>query len=351
MIGNKIRRLRKAHGMTQEDLANKLDVCRQTVMKWEKGITEPDIEIIRVAAVLFRTSPAELLDPHSDEGGILETIHSYHPYIQSSSHRALSGYVFDSGTGHGVPHASVEVIAKNGTCIARMTADENGFFIGSTGSEKFYTVRIVTDVFDYEIPKIRACPGETYLGGIDMQIPPAAPVLPAEFMWSENILCRISEEGVMTLSGSGAMDEQYSAPSGLQKRSPYRGLIRKVIIRQGITSVGAHAFDGYLNLEEVKLGKDVQKISGGAFMGCKKLKTVSFSGNKLEEINWNAFRGCVSLSRITLPESVRTLGSAAFAGCVSLTSVTIPENAEILSHVFEFCGNLKQPLPANAAQD
>ena len=342
MIGEKIRRLRKAHGMNQEALAEKLDVCRQTVMKWEKGITEPDIEAIRAAAILFHTSPAELLDPYTDDGGILELIHSYKPYIHSSSHRALSGYVIDSGTGGGVPHASVEVLGNGGRCIARMTADGNGFFIGSTGSENQYAVRITTPAMTYEIPKIRACPGETFMGGIDMQCTCPEPSLPAEGLWGDNILWKISTDGVITLSGSGAMDDRYSALSGRQERSPYRRLVKKVVIRAGITSVGAHAFDGFINLEEVKLGKDVQRIRGGAFMGCKKLKSVTFGGNVLEEIGWNAFRGCVSLSRMTPPESVKTVGSGAFAGCVSLTSLTLPEDAEIYSEAFEFCSNLRE---------
>ncbi|MBQ7929703.1 MAG: helix-turn-helix transcriptional regulator, partial [Clostridia bacterium] len=86
MIGSKIRKLRKAHGMTQAALAEKLDVCRQTVMKWEKGITDPDIEVIRHAAVLFHTSAAELLDPYTEDVGILEVVHSYRPYISDSCH-------------------------------------------------------------------------------------------------------------------------------------------------------------------------------------------------------------------------------------------------------------------------
>ena len=345
MIGSKIRKLRKAHGMTQAALAEKLDVCRQTVMKWEKGITDPDIEVIRHAAVLFHTSAAELLDPYTEDVGILEVVHSYRPYISDSCHRALSGYVIDSSTGGGVSHASVEAVAPDGRCIARMTADENGFFIGSTGSEKQYAVRVTAPGMIYEIPRVKACPGETFMGGIDIQCSTPEPALPAEGLWGDNILWKISVDGVLTLTGSGAMDDRYSAFSGRQERSPYRGLVKKVVIRPGITSVGSHAFDGFICLEEVKLGKDVQKIRGGAFMGCKKLKSVTFS-SKLEEIGWNAFRGCVSLFRLTLPASLKSIGSGAFAGCVSLSSLTIPAGTEILDEAFEFCGNLKRSAEA-----
>ena len=52
-IGNKINQLRKLSGMTQEQLAEKLNVSRQTISKWEKGLSIPDAEmLIRLAEIL-----------------------------------------------------------------------------------------------------------------------------------------------------------------------------------------------------------------------------------------------------------------------------------------------------------
>ena len=45
-IGNKINQLRKLSGMTQEQLAEKLNVSRQTISKWESDSTSPDLESI-----------------------------------------------------------------------------------------------------------------------------------------------------------------------------------------------------------------------------------------------------------------------------------------------------------------
>ena len=42
-IGNKINQLRKLSGMTQEQLAEKLNVSRQTISKWESDSTSPDL--------------------------------------------------------------------------------------------------------------------------------------------------------------------------------------------------------------------------------------------------------------------------------------------------------------------
>ena len=41
-IGDKIYHLRKNEGLSQEDLANKIDVSRQTISKWEQDFTIPD---------------------------------------------------------------------------------------------------------------------------------------------------------------------------------------------------------------------------------------------------------------------------------------------------------------------
>jgi len=62
MLHNKIKQLRIANGMTQEDLAEKLHVVRQTVSKWEKGISLPDAEMLERLADLFGVTADELLE-------------------------------------------------------------------------------------------------------------------------------------------------------------------------------------------------------------------------------------------------------------------------------------------------
>ena len=53
MLGKKMKQLRKASGLSQEELAAKLNVVRQTVSKWEKGISVPDAQtLLRMAQAL-----------------------------------------------------------------------------------------------------------------------------------------------------------------------------------------------------------------------------------------------------------------------------------------------------------
>lgn len=61
-LGNKIRALRKERNMTQEQLANFLNISAQAVSKWEMSISYPDVELLPVLARLFNISLDELFD-------------------------------------------------------------------------------------------------------------------------------------------------------------------------------------------------------------------------------------------------------------------------------------------------
>lgn len=62
MLNENIKSLRKSRGMTQEELAVRLNVVRQTVSKWEKGLSVPDAEMLQRIAEVLDTSVTELLD-------------------------------------------------------------------------------------------------------------------------------------------------------------------------------------------------------------------------------------------------------------------------------------------------
>ena len=61
-IAEKIKQLRKDNSMTQEDLAEKLNVSRQTISKWETSVTIPDADNIVAISKLFNITTDELLD-------------------------------------------------------------------------------------------------------------------------------------------------------------------------------------------------------------------------------------------------------------------------------------------------
>ena len=61
MLGENIKILRKQKGFSQETLAQQLNVVRQTVSKWEKGISVPDAEMLNSLSELFEVPVSTLL--------------------------------------------------------------------------------------------------------------------------------------------------------------------------------------------------------------------------------------------------------------------------------------------------
>ena len=67
MLSDNIKRLRKEKGISQEELAEKLNVVRQTVSKWENGLSVPDAEmLIRIANALDTTVSILLNSTNTD---------------------------------------------------------------------------------------------------------------------------------------------------------------------------------------------------------------------------------------------------------------------------------------------
>lgn len=63
IISKYLQFLRKSHNYTQEDLAQKLDISRQAVSKWETGTTLPDLEILLKISKLYNITINDILEP------------------------------------------------------------------------------------------------------------------------------------------------------------------------------------------------------------------------------------------------------------------------------------------------
>ena len=61
MLNETIKQLRKAKGLSQEELAAKLGVVRQTISKWEQGLSVPDSDILIKLADVLDTRVSVLL--------------------------------------------------------------------------------------------------------------------------------------------------------------------------------------------------------------------------------------------------------------------------------------------------
>lgn len=71
MINTNLKRLRKIHQYTQEELAEKLNISRQSVAKWESGESIPDIDSCIKLAKLYDVRLDDLVNHSEEKSGII----------------------------------------------------------------------------------------------------------------------------------------------------------------------------------------------------------------------------------------------------------------------------------------
>ena len=211
------------------------------------------------------------------------------------------------------------------------------------------------------------------------------------------------EDRSIIISGIGRMKDWDRETSENWHRK-YQKLIEKVIIRNGVTTIGEYAFRDCNNLTNIIIPNSVTSIDFDAFYMCSSLKSINipesvinigecssfssggsirslteinvsdsnpkyisidgvlynkekteiirFPSNKEDKeysildgvtrINWNAFSGCSNLTNVNIPNSVTSIESDAFYVCSNLINVNIPNSVtSIGGYAFAGCRNLK----------
>ena len=140
----------------------------------------------------------------------------------------------------------------------------------------------------------------------------------------ENLTWTLDNKGTLTISGTGEMENWYDLEE-IDYDTPWQDnndAIKKVVIEDGVTSIGGHAFYECTNLTSVTIPDTVTRLGVESFFGCSKLTSVTIP-DSVTNIAWYEFGNCTSLTSVTIPASVRVIGLGAFFKCAKLTSVTI----------------------------
>ncbi len=126
-LGERIAALRKARGMTQEQLAESCSVTAQAVSKWENGLTAPDISLLPRLAELFSVTTDELLGVHRAETVAVD------PSAVDVSKLLLRVRVLSSENEVKVnfPFTVAELLLKNEKFLESAGNGKNGVFKGA----------------------------------------------------------------------------------------------------------------------------------------------------------------------------------------------------------------------------
>lgn len=105
----------------------------------------------------------------------------------------------------------------------------------------------------------------------------------------------------------------------------------KVILREGVQTIGENCFIRWNGLKEAVIPDTVTTIENAAFNYCESLTKVSF-GAGVKYIGNSAFNKTALAGELKLPASLETIGNSAFAYCDEITEVNIPDTVTSIGY-------------------
>lgn len=123
----------------------------------------------------------------------------------------------------------------------------------------------------------------------------------------------------------------------------YKGQSKVVEIPEGVTEIGARAFEFCDFIEEVEIkSKSLKVIGKYAFQACKNLRT--FKIESLSSIEEYAFAGCESLQCFEVPNGTIKIGDCVFVNCDELVYISVPSTVSIIGQTILCSTNINTIL-------
>mgnify|MGYP004643262887 FL=1 len=159
----------------------------------------------------------------------------------------------------------------------------------------------------------------------------------------DNVTWVFSDDGTLTISGKGKMWDYGTthgyAPWTIWSSRAISDNLKRIVIEEGVESIGDEAFPSLDYVESVEIANTVTSIGAGAFSSTK-IRSINIP-DSVTTIKGSAFNS-TSLRTITLPNSVTSVGSGAFASCEALESATLSNGLKKLGdYMFSECIGLK----------
>ena len=393
-LGEKIQISRKKKGMSQEDLANVLNVSRQAVQKWERGVSNPElnkvIELGRVLDVSLdwlldedKTFKEEAVVEEETEDSLEEKesieeetpteeeqenpAHEETPVPEKPKRSFKKVFIIGSiallligGTAAAITiavnakkHANMPFLDREGNAFlvegyeGTKEIDGVSYAFGNVGSHKsMYIVGVETsnpsfmaEYNGYVLEDMLFATFSDRRDYVSVTVPD----------WS--IFQTINAK---TLSFKECTKlEKVKLPEGLLLLGGFGGCttLSEIDIPDTVEEFEPFTFENCTSLKSITIPEDVRVLPRLIFSNCQSLTEVNFVST-IKTIDEEAFKGCTSLKEITLPRSLSSLGKYAFMNCTSLESVVIPQGIDAINDcLFCDCSDLKSVSIPNSIRE
>lgn len=398
-LSDKLIELRKTKGWSQEDFAEKLDVSRQAISRWENGTALPDAQnILRISKLFNVTADYLLNDDYEGEiesstveeaveetppqEAVTEEVAPTEPEPVARKKKppywlipAICGVVLaacaamiiinktNDSQNQVHPHPGLSCVKENEvapTCTTEGSYDEV-IYCAECDEEIMRTTKSLAKL------------SHTLSSGVKEN--EVAPTCKAEGSYDEVIYCTECDEEIMrttksvaklahTLSSSvkekeiaptctkaGSYDEVvYCSKCGvalLRTRRSIEKIAHQFQDKKCVSCGEAQPSEGLVYMSN---GNGTCFVSGG---DCTDENIVipaySPSGEKVTQIKAYAFWGNTNVKSVQIPETVTAIGEGAFHNCTNLESVNLPSKLTIIrAYTFYKCKSLKEiTIPKN----
>lgn len=190
---------------------------------------------------------------------------------------------------------------------------------------------IVENLYKSRDDNGKTCYTDVILNRVEGNAETGTGVHSAAWQYPPHILRTIDELTIPDgVTGIGARAFQYKSNlkrvtlsdsvTSVGKYAFYQSGLESVNIPRSMTSIEANAFCGAGNLKSVTIPSSVTSIGGSAFNGCSSLKSVTIP-NRVTSIEAWTFANCNGLEKVSIPASVTSIGDVAFYGCNTLQDI------------------------------
>ena len=163
----------------------------------------------------------------------------------------------------------------------------------------------------------------------------------------KNATWELYKDGTLYIKGTGAMQDynwNYNettkiVTTGAPWHDSHSASVKKLVVEDGITSIGNDAFSDCESLVSAELAEGITSIGDGTFTGCYDLEKINIP-NSVTSIGYDAFDSCWTLPSLELPSGLSKLESSAVS-FTAIKELTVPHGVKVVdSYLAAYNDNL-----------